>query len=362
MRPFIVTYSSPPAFDKEKEVNKKKILVTGIAGYIGSALVNHLDDYNVTGIDTGFYRERKLYYDGEDLPHTYTADIRFFPKERLEEYEAVIYLSELSNDALGQLSPELTYTNNHRGCINFAVMCKEAGIKKFIYSSSCSVYGTYDDAIKTEKSGTNPLSEYAKCKLLNEKSLIGLADKNFCPVLMRNATAYGPSPSMRFDLCINNMVGDSWVYNRIKIDNEGLSWRPFVHVDDICRAFITALEAPDEIVCGQIFNVGSDDQNYQIKDVAKIILKECGAHDIIYEQYLSDKRSYRIDFNKISRSLNFTCTKKVEDGIRDLIRIFRKIEFNEEMLKCRVFRRLNQIQYLLKTRLINDQLFWEFSR
>jgi len=164
---------------------------------------------------------------------------------------------------------------------------------------------------------------------------------------------------MRFDLCVNNMVGDSWVYHRIKVDNEGLAWRPLVHVEDICKAFVTALEAPPNVIRGQIYNVGSNDQNYQIKDIAKIILKECGACDILYESYFNDTRSYRIDFNKITKDLGFVCSKKIEDGIKDLTRVFRKIDLNEEYLKCRVFRRLNQIQYLLKTHLVNDQLFWE---
>src|SRR4030042_5004581 len=235
-----------------------KVLVTGSDGYIGTLLVQMLlrSGVQVVGLDTGYYRTEWLYNGMKRLPSMVIKDVRNLTVHDLSGFQAVIHLAELSNDPLGTVQPELTYDINHMGTIRLARLSQKAGVQRFLYSSSCSVYGATDEYCR-EDSKTNPLTIYAKCKVLNERALLSMASENFSPVILRNATAFGPSQRMRFDLVVNNLVALAFTKKEIRLESDGVQWRPFVHVMDICKAFSTALQAPQKSIHTQIFNVGS---------------------------------------------------------------------------------------------------------
>ena len=267
-------------------------------------------------------------------------------------------MAELSNDPLGQINLQVTYDINYHGTMEMAKKAKKVGVKKFIYFSSCSVYGA-SDQVSSEISPANPLTAYAKCKVLNEQVLSEMADSNFSPVFLRNATAYGPSPHMRFDLVINNLCGHAFTMGKIAMESDGSSWRPFVHVLDICEAVVCVLEAPRETVHNEIFNVGDTNANYQIKDVAKIIseiLPEC---KIALNKQNIDKRNYKVNFNKINFKFpGFSCKRTVRSGVKELFGLFKKINLQKETFLAKNFNRIKQIEYLKSTNQLIDALFW----
>jgi nucleoside-diphosphate-sugar epimerase len=339
-----------------------RVLITGSDGYLGSVLKEWLMSrgYRVMGLDTGFYRDAQLYHSAcWAIPPCFNVDTRKVEDFVFDGVDAVVYLSELSNDPLGQVNPEITIANNHVACIDFAKKCIKHGINRFVYSSSCSVYGESPDLLD-EGSKTNPLTEYAKCKVLNENSLLGLVEvcPDFCPVILRNGTMYGQSPSMRFDLCINTMCGSAWIKDSITIENEGTAWRPFVHVKDACLAIQMALEIELKSIRDNnyIFNVGSTNENYQIKDIASIIASGYDL-DVIKQGYLKDQRNYRVSCDKIA-SMGYTPEYTVEKGIEELLGVFNQIDLTSEMYENRAFRRIDQIQYLIRTGQLSKELFW----
>ena len=340
---------------------KQKVLVTGINGYIGTQLGQVLleRNYNVVGMDTGFYSSGNLYNGIKKEPKVIYKDIRNITEKDLEGFDAIIHLAELSNDPLGQINPQVTYDINYHGTMGMAKKAKRVGIKKFIYSSSCSVYGA-SDKIASETSPTNPLTPYAKSKVLNEKALSEIADSNFSPTFLRNATAYGPSPRMRFDLAINNLCGLAWTTQKIAMESDGTPWRPFVHVLDICEAAICALEAPMENVHNEIFNVGDTHANYQIKDIAQSISRVMPKCEITLNKNSVDKRNYRVDFTKInSRLPGFSCKRTVKSGIKELLDLFKKIDLQKDTFLSKDYTRLKQIEYLKKMNEIDNKLFWK---
>jgi nucleoside-diphosphate-sugar epimerase len=216
-----------------------RVLVTGTDGYIGSLLGPALlkRKFEVVGLDSGFYREGWLYNNGvAKFPACISKDIRHISESDLEGFEAVVHLAELSNDPLGQLSPRVTYEINHKGSVNLARKCKQVGIRRFVYASSCSVYGVGSDDYKTEESAPNPQTAYAECKVKVEREVSDIADSDFSPTFLRNATAFGPSPRMRFDIVLNNLAGMAWTAREIKLTSNGTPWRPLVHVLDVCDA------------------------------------------------------------------------------------------------------------------------------
>lgn len=338
-----------------------KILVTGSDGYIGSVMTQVLMDYGheVVGLDTGFYREGWLYNEVKHFPKVISKDTRKVSINDLKGFDAIIHLAELSNDPLGQLSEDITYEINHKGTMKLAKIAKKAGVGRFIYSSSCSVYGS-SDRLSNEASPTNPLTAYAKCKLLNEQGLLKMADSQFSPVILRNATVFGPSPRMRFDLAVNNLSGIAWTDGEIKMESDGNPWRPFIHVQDVALAFLCALEAPKADVHKQIFNVGETRSNYQIKDIAKVISKLLPGCRVSLNKNGADHRNYRVNFDKIQKHLpRFKCSETVEDGVRELFKIYKKINLSKEIFNSRHFTRLKQINFLLETNKINDKFFWK---
>src|SRR5699024_1200323 len=339
-----------------------KILVTGTDGYIGSVLAPYLikRGHEVTGLDTGFYRSGWLYNNGNMMYPAYIhKHLRNITKNDLQGFDAVVHLAELSNDPLGQLNPEITYKINHKGSVRLAKLCKEVGISSFVYTSSCSVYGEGDDSFKTEVSSVNPQTAYAECKVMVEREVSELADEEFSPTFMRNATAYGASPRMRFDIVLNNLSGLAWTTEVIKMTSDGMPWRPLVHIKDISKAINCVLEAPKKAVHNQIFNVGDTDENFRVREIAEIVGESFPGCQTTFGSNGADNRSYRVSFNKINKQLpGFMCDYTAKDGAKELYSIFRKIDMNSDQFKGRPFTRLDQLKYLLKTNQLNSELYW----
>jgi nucleoside-diphosphate-sugar epimerase len=339
-----------------------KVLVTGADGYIGVLLAQLLLErgHDVVGLDTGFYRDGWLYDNalGKSPPYL-RKDIRHITEEHLQGFEAVVHLAELSNDPLGQHNPCVTYSINHLGTVALAEKCKRGGIGRFVYTSSCSVYGVGLDAYQTEESPTNPQTAYARCKVLAERDLSKMADDNFSPIFLRNATAYGPSPRMRFDLVLNNLAGLAWTTQEIRMTSDGTPWRPLVHLLDICEAIACCLDAPRDIVHNQIFNVGDNKENYQVREIAQIVANVFPECRLTFGTNNGDNRSYRVAFDKIHAKLpGFRCHRNARIGAIQLRELFVHIGMTQEVFECHAFTRLNQLKYLLETRQIDDQFFW----
>jgi nucleoside-diphosphate-sugar epimerase len=339
-----------------------KVLITGTDGYIGVMLAPYLQTrgHEVVGLDTGYYRSRQLYETpAPSYPQLY-MDIRNIRESDLEGFDAVVHLAELSNDPLGQHNPELTYEINHCGSTDLAYKCKRVGIQRFVYTSSCSVYGVGgDDGIKTELSNPNPQTAYAACKVLVERDVSALADEDFSPTFLRNATAYGASPQMRFDLVVNNLAGLAWTTKEIKLTSDGSPWRPLVHVLDICEAIACVLNAPREVVHRQIFNVGDTHENYQVRDIAEIISEKFRGCKLTIGKSDGDNRSYRVSFDKIHAVLpEYKCRWTVPLGVKQLHSQFERINLTKEMFQDRAFTRLKQLEYLLESGQVNEHLYW----
>lgn len=340
-----------------------KILITGTDGYIGSVLGPYLmkKGYQVTGLDTGFYRSGWLFNNGEKVYPSYIhKDLRDINLEDLKGFDAVVHLAELSNDPLGKLNPEITYKINHEGSVNLAKLCKQAGIERFVYASSCSVYGIGSNDYKTEESEPNPQTAYAKCKVLVEQEVSALADDNFSPTFLRNATAYGVSPRMRFDIVLNNLAGLAWTTGVIEMISDGKPWRPLVHIKDISKAVACVLEAPSGMIHNQVFNVGDTEENFRVREIAEIVGAAFPGCKTTFGDSSEDNRSYRVSFDKINNQLpGFSCDFTAEQGAEELYSIFSKIDMDEDIFNARPYTRLKQLKYLLETRQLNENLYWK---
>ena len=339
-----------------------KIIVTGTEGYLGSVIAPVLmrSGHDVTGIDCGFYKSGWL-FNGTDLtPRTLVKDIRHITAEDLAGAEAVVHMAELSNDPTGELAPHITYEINHKGSVRLANMAKAAGVRRFIYMSSCSVYGVATSDYVTEESPVNPQTAYAICKTYVERDVQPLADATFSPTFMRNATAYGASPRMRFDIVLNNLSGLAWTTREIKMTSDGSPWRPLVHALDIGRAIRCALEAPIEAVHNQIFNVGSTEQNYRVRDIAETVAGEFPDCQVTFGPASADNRSYRVSFEKIQTQLpGFRCEWNAALGARQLHKVFSRIDMTAEQFGYRAFTRLKELEHLIRTAQIDQDFFWK---
>jgi nucleoside-diphosphate-sugar epimerase len=339
-----------------------KVLVTGTDGFIGALLAPVLlaRGHEVVGCDTGFYRDAWLYnHDPRAFPSCLNQDIRQLTAETVKAFDAVVHLAELSNDPLGQLKPEVTYEINHQGSVALAQMCKNAGVTRFVYSSSCSVYGAGTDDVKTEASEPLPQTAYAICKVLVERDVSQMADERFSPTFLRNATAYGPSPRMRFDLVLNNLAGLAWTTGKITMTSDGTPWRPLVHVLDICEAFACVLDAPRKTIHNQIFNVGDSDENYQVRDIAQIIADVFPHCALTFGAPSGDNRSYRVSFDKIKqRLIGFKCQRDATTGAQQLHELFERIQLTPDVLVAPPYTRLKKLQYLMHTQQIDEHFFW----
>ncbi|MBN3922242.1 SDR family oxidoreductase [Nostoc sp. NMS4] len=339
-----------------------KVLVTGTEGYIGSLLAPLLiqQGHEVIGLDTGFYKVGWLYNGTKVTAKTLNKDIRHITIEDLQGVEAVVHMAELSNDPLGQLAPDITYDINHKGSIHLAKLAKAAGIQRFVYTSSCSVYGFATEDYVSEESTINPQTAYAKCKALVEQDVKLLADDSFSPTFLRNATAYGASPRMRFDIVLNNLAGWAWTIKEIKMNSDGTPWRPLVHLLDICKAIICTLEAPRDLIHNQIFNVGDTNSNYQVKQIAQIVADVFTDCQLSFGKHDPDNRSYRVLFNKINENLpGFKCEWDAQRGAQQLHNVFQQIDMDRETFESRGFTRLKQLEYLIRTQQIDRDFFWQ---
>jgi nucleoside-diphosphate-sugar epimerase len=338
-----------------------RLLITGTDGYLGSLLAPELmkKGHEVVGLDTGFYKERNLCHNGELAPKTIVKDLRNTTAEHFANFDAVVHMAELSNDPAGELAPNITYEINHKGSVHLATLAKKAGVKRFVYMSSCSVYGVADIDFVTETASTNPQTAYAICKSLVERDLQLMADKNFSPTFLRNATAYGASPRMRFDIVLNNLAGLAWTTKEIKMTSDGSPWRPLVHGLDIARAIACVLEAPVEAVHNEIFNVGETNHNYRVKEIAEIVADVFPGCKVSFGSSGADNRSYRVSFEKIRKHLpKFSCVWDARKGAEQLLQVFKQVDMTPDVFQFRSFTRLKQLEYLLRTKQIDSGFFW----
>ena len=339
-----------------------KIMVTGILGYIGSVMADELTDrkHEVVGVDTGFFSDSCLYPRRENAIPVVRKDVRNLTVDDVRGFDAVIHLGELSNDPMGQLNPQITFAINHAGSVGLARLCKAAGVPRFLFSSSCSVYGAGSGEFKTEESAVNPQTVYAECKVRVEREVSALADDTFSPTFFRNSTAYGASPGMRFDLVLNNLSGLAWTTGEIRMTSDGTPWRPLVHIADISRAFACSLDAPREAVHNQILNVGDSRQNYRVREIAELVAAAFPGCRTTFGKNDGDTRSYRVNFDKIQRVLPaFACAHTARSGAAELHEVFTRIGLKRDAFEHRAFTRIKQLQYLLDTHRIDADLFWK---
>jgi len=274
---------------------------------------------------------------------------------------AVCHLAALSNDPIGALNKELTYDINYKASLRLAELSKKVGVEKFIFSSSCSMYGKNEDDVLTEEAAFSPVTAYAESKVLSEENIMPIRDKNFSVTFLRNSTAYGISPKLRTDLVVNNLVGWALTTGYIKVMSDGTPWRPLAHVEDIAQAFLAAIESPKEMINGESFNVGANSENYQVKDIAflvKEVIPECKV--IFSGEHGTDSRSYRVDFSKINRQIPYFKPKwSLKKGIEQIYDYYMRYGMNSDKFNGRYFIRLNQIKYLLDNNKLDSELYWK---
>jgi nucleoside-diphosphate-sugar epimerase len=337
-----------------------RILVTGTEGYLGSLVGPELSrqGHDVTGLDTGYYKNGWLYNGTDRTVYTVAQDVRTVTADQLRGYDAVVHMAELSNDPLGNLLGEVTYDVNHKGSVRLATLAKEAGVSRFVYMSSCSVYGVADGLVD-ESAPINPQTAYAVCKTLVERDVAALADDSFSPTFMRNATAFGASPRMRFDIVLNNLSGLAYTTGKIAMTSDGTPWRPLVHALDIGKAIRCTLEAPREAIHNELFNVGSNEQNYRVREIAEKVAAAFPGCTTEFGSPSADNRSYKVSFDKIYSQLpGFTCDWDADSGAAQLAEIFTAIDLDEATFTGRGHTRLAQLEYLLRTKQIDADLMW----
>jgi nucleoside-diphosphate-sugar epimerase len=338
-----------------------KVLVTGTEGYLGSLLAPMLMErgYDVIGVDTGFYKVGWLYNATALTAKTLNKDIRDITLKDLQGIDAIVHMAELSNDPTGQLVPNITYDINHKGSVRLAELAKQAGVRRFVYMSSCSVYGVATEGDITEESPVKPQTAYAECKTLVERDVKPMADDDFSPTFMRNATAFGASPRMRFDIVLNNLAGLAWTTGVIQMTSDGTPWRPLVHALDIAKSILCVLEAPRDIIHNQIFNVGDTTNNYRVREIAQIVAETFPGCELSFGQQGADNRSYRVSFEKINTQLpGFKCDWDAKRGAQQLYDLFKQIDMTQEVFESRGFTRLRQLEYLIRTQQIDQDFFW----
>lgn len=335
-----------------------RVLVDGDRGYIGAVLVPMLLDegHEVEGLDAGWY-------DGCDFGpplvgyRSRTGDIRDARPEDLQDFDAVIHLAAISNDPVGHLNPAATYSVNADGAVHMARMAKEAGVPRFLFSSSCSLYGAAGDAPVTEESEFNPVTPYGESKVRAESEISKLADEDFSPSYFRNATAYGSSPRLRADIVVNNLTGTAFTRGEVHLQSDGSPWRPLVHAEDISRAFIAALNAPRELVHDEAFNVGRDEDVVQIRQIAEAVARAFDAPVTFAAGATSDKRDYKVDFTKINKVLtDFEPQWTIEAGIEQLAADMRRFGLTTEDFEGPRFVRLKKVEELRRAGLLDDML------
>jgi nucleoside-diphosphate-sugar epimerase len=339
-----------------------RILITGHKGYIGTVMAPLIADagHEVVGLDSDLFEQCTFGEAPREFP-SIRKDLRDVGLSDLEGFEAVIHLAGLSNDPLGNLNPNLTYDINHHASIRLARLSKEVGVKRFLFSSSCSTYGAAGEKILDETAEFNPVTPYGRSKVLVEQDLALLAGPEFSPTFLRNATAYGVSPRLRFDLVLNNLTAWALTTGRVFIKSDGTPWRPIVHIEDISRAFLAALEAPRDLIHNQAFNVGRSEENYRIRDLAEIVKKTVPGCAIEFATDAGpDKRCYRADFSRIAKVLPaFQPQWDARRGARELYEAYKKVGLRADEFEGARYKRIDHIQGLLASGRLNSDLRWK---
>ncbi len=341
---------------------KGKVLLTGHRGYIGSVMGPILQSrgYEVVGLDTVYYGEEcALVPDQATIP-TIGKDIRDVTLDDLLGCEAVVHLAALSNDPLGSLRDEWTYDINFHASVRLARLAKESGVRRFLFSSSCSMHGATSAAKVDEATPVDPLTPYGASKIRAENEIATLADDTFSPTFLRNGTVYGVSPKLRVDIVLNNLVGWATTTGKVLLYTDGTPWRPLIHIVDVCEAFIAALEAPQEVVHNEVFHVGSNRENYQISDLAEIVRDLVPGCEIEYaKDHEADRRTYIADFSKIERALpEFRPKWTAEAGARELYQAYQRSEMTFDQFTSSRYTRLKRIDELLRAGGLDDTLRW----
>lgn len=339
-----------------------RVLVTGHQGYLGSVLVPMLTaaGHDVVGLDTGWYADGTLGPAPAEVK-AYQVDLRDVTEEHCAGFDAVVHLAAICNDPVGNLDPELTYEINHRATVRLAEAARRAGVPRFLFSSSCSLYGAGDTgAGLTEQASMAPVTPYGESKVLAERDLLPLADDRFCPVFLRNATAYGFSPRLRGDLVVNDLVGHALLAGEVRLRSDGSAWRPLVHAEDIASAFVALLTAPAGTVRGQAFNVGQTGENYRIRQVAELVAEAVPGSRVTFAPGSgADTRNYQVNCDRIQQVVpGWRPRWTLREGIADLVEQYRRYGLTLDDLMGPRHQRLLAIRRWREAGRLDDQLRW----